>query len=78
MARERVNVIVGQASIPIGRENPKIFTNQSNLVIRKLQDLSDVDLSANVDGAILVYNSTSQKFVATTTLSKQVIDGGTY
>lgn len=78
MARERVNVFVGQAAIPVGRENPKIFTNQSNLVIRRIGDLADVDLSANANGAVLVYNSTSQKFVATTTLNAQVIDGGTY
>lgn len=102
MPRERINVTVGQASIPIGRENvkvfasqsgpvivgqatvpvgterPKIFTNQSNLVIRRIRDLDDVNLSTNTNGAILVYNSSSQTFVATTTLNAQVIDGGTY
>lgn len=102
MARERINVTVGQASIPIGRENvkvfasqsgpvivgqatvpvgterPKIFTNQSNLVIRRIGDLVDVNLDANVNGAILVYNSASQTFVATNILNAQVIDGGTY
>ena len=102
MARERINVTVGQASVPIGRENvkvfasqsgpvivgqatvpvgidrPKIFTNQSNLVIRRIGDLTDVDLSANVNGAILVYNSSSQTFIATNILNAQVIDGGTY
>ena len=78
MARERINVFVGQASIPIGRENPKVFTNQSNLVIRRVGDLADVDLSTNANGAILVYNSSSQTFIATNILNAQVIDGGTY
>jgi hypothetical protein len=102
MARERINVTIGQASIPIGRENlkvfaqpsspvivgqatvpvgserPKIFTNQSNLVIRRIGDLADVNLDNNVNGAILVYNSASQTFIATNILSAQVIDGGTY
>jgi hypothetical protein len=60
------------------RERVKVFVNQSNLVIRSMGDLDNVDLTANANGAILVYNSATQKFTATTTLDAQTIDGGTY
>ena len=65
------------------RERTKIFVNQSNLVIRRVTDLNDVDLSENEDGALLVYDETSQKFVATKsldgiTIDNVIIQGGTF
>jgi hypothetical protein len=65
------------------RERTKVFVNQSNLVIRRMTDLNDVDLSENEDGALLVYDETSQKFVATKsldgiTIDNIIIQGGTF
>lgn len=60
------------------RERVKVFVNQSNLIIRSMGDLDDVDLTANANGAILVYDSSTSTFKATTTLDAQTIDGGTY
>lgn len=65
------------------RERTKVFVNQSNLVIRSMADINDVDLSANEDGAILVFDSTTQKFTATKnldgiTLNNVVIQGGSF
>lgn len=65
------------------RERTRVFVNQSNLAIRRLSDINDIDLTANQDGAFLVYDATTEKFVATTTLenvtlNNVVITGGTY
>lgn len=65
------------------RERTRVFVNQSNLAIRRISDIDDVDLTTNEDGAFLVYDSATQKFVATTTLenvtlNNVVITGGTY
>lgn len=65
------------------RERTKVFVNQSNLVIRRMSDIGDVDLSANEDGALLVFDSSTQKFTATKTLdditlNNIVIRGGTF
>jgi len=60
------------------KERVKVFVNQSNLVVKTMGDIDNVDLTANANGAVLVYDSTTEKFKASTTLDAQVIDGGTY
>ena len=65
------------------RERTRVFVNQSNLVIRKMSDIDDVDLTANEDNALLVYDAATQKFTATTalenvTLNNVTIRGGTF
>jgi hypothetical protein len=58
----------------------RVAINQSNLLrtIGTLQSLSDVDTSGVVDGSVLVYNTTEEKFLATTLLENQIIDGGKF
>jgi hypothetical protein len=41
-----------------------------------INTLSDVDVSILTSGSVLVWNSTAQKWTATTTLSQQTIEGG--
>ena len=41
-----------------------------------LEDLLDVDVSTLTDGAILVYNTSINKWVSTNNLEKQNINGG--
>lgn len=53
-----------------------VIVNQSGQMIRKLSDLADVDLSGLEDGALLIYNATTEKFVASKELEKQNINGG--
>ncbi len=60
------------------KERVKVFVNQSNLVVKTMGDIDNVDLTANANGAVLVYDSATEKFKASTTLDAQVIDGGTY
>ena len=64
------------------RERVRVFVNQSNLVIRSMSDLDDVDLTLLEDGSILVYDSTSESFVSSKqtndlTISNINIDGST-
>jgi hypothetical protein len=65
---------------PIVRVQPrtKVLVNQSNLINRKLVDLTDVDFTNLGDGAILVYDQDSETFVVTNALNKQRIDCGTF
>lgn len=46
--------------------------------VTTMQGLTNVDVSTLITGSILVYNSTSQKWVATTTLEAQNMEGGYY
>lgn len=54
----------------------RILVNQSATVINKISDLIDVDTSAKTDGSLLIYDEQQEKFVASTLLEKQVVNGG--
>jgi peptidyl-tRNA hydrolase len=58
------------------KKKPKVFVNQSGMVVRRLSDLGDVDLSATEDGSLLIYDEQKEKFVASRLLEKQEINGG--
>lgn len=58
------------------KQKPRVVVNQSGLVARKLADLVDVDTSAKTEGAVLVYDESQEKFLATTLLENQKINGG--
>jgi hypothetical protein len=67
--RDRINVVVAKQK--------KVLVNQSNAVaVRRLSDLLDVDISAKEDGSLLIYDEEQEKFVASTLLEKQNINGG--
>ena len=46
--------------------------------VTTLQGLTNVDVTNLTNGGILVYNQTVQKWVATTTLDAQNMEGGYY
>lgn len=56
----------------------RILINQSNFLVNKLQDLTNVNMMNAEDGSILIYNPETNQFVATNNLDKQDIDGGHY
>ena len=70
-----VGSTIGKISVKV-RKKPKVFVNQSGLVVRRLSDLSDVDLSTKEDGSLLIYDETQEEFVASRLLDKQQINGG--
>lgn len=43
-----------------------------------LASISDVDITTLVNGAVLVYNSSTQKWEATGELNNQEVNGGQY
>lgn len=47
-------------------------------IVGQLSDIRDVDASALVNGAILVYKTTTGKWTATTLLTQQNIDAGEF
>jgi hypothetical protein len=67
-------------TVVIDRKEPKVVI--AGMIgpqgVTTLQGLSNVDVSSLTNGGILVYNSTSQKWVATTTLDAQNMEGGYY
>jgi hypothetical protein len=73
-----INVRINQnANIGVKlNKSPTVAVNQSGLISRFLDDLIDVDTSAKTDGSLLVYDAVQEKFVATTLLEKQTINGG--
>lgn len=66
--KDRLSVVVNR--------KPNVIVNQSNLIVKRLGDLTDVDTSAKKDGSVLVYDDAEKKFVATTILDKQEVNGG--
>lgn len=60
------------------KTKPTVLVNQSGLVARKIGDLVDVDTTGKVDGSILIYDETIEKFKASTLLEKQIVNGGNF
>ena len=66
----------------------KIRQNADNRIVAQtikvgnlaLTDLSDIDASANTDGAMLIYNGTTTKFQLKPEIgnSNTILNGGTY
>lgn len=67
--RDRISVTV--------KPKQTVLVNQSSLIAAKrLSDLLDVDVSTKQDGSLLIYDENEQKFLASTLLEKQNINGG--
>ena len=59
------------------KKKPAVLTNQTGLnAVRELGDLNDIDLTANEDGSVLIYDETTGKFKASRILEKQEMNGG--
>lgn len=59
-----------------GNTKPKVLLNQSGLLARGISDLVDVDASGRSDGDLLIYDASQEKFVVSSILDKQHINGG--
>ena len=58
-----------------------VTTDLSNpAILNSLSDVGDVDLSTNgkVNGSVLVYKTTTNKWTSTTTLDAQNMEGGEF
>ena len=60
-------------SITIGRPVRRVTQATANI-----NDLQGVDTSAKVNGSVLVYNASTDKWTATLNLEDQNINGGSY
>jgi myosin-crossreactive antigen len=48
-------------------------------IVERLEDVGDIDVSGGkVDGSVLVYKTTTNKWTATTVLDAQDVTGGQY
>lgn len=59
--------------VVVGKPIRKVQTSSGNI-----SNLSGVDTSGSVDGSVLVYNSSSGNYEATTELNQQEVNGGQY
>jgi hypothetical protein len=46
--------------------------------LSSITDAADVDASNKVDGSVLVFNTTNNKWTSTITFDKQINDGGNF
>jgi hypothetical protein len=54
-----------------------VMVNQSGVIaVRRLSDLIDVDTTSKNDGSLLIYDEEQEKFIASTLLEKQTVNGG--
>jgi hypothetical protein len=54
-----------------------VMVNQSGAIaVRRLSDLIDVDTTSKNDGSLLIYDEEQEKFIASTLLEKQTVNGG--
>jgi hypothetical protein len=68
-SRDRINVTI--------KPKKTVMVNQSGVIaVRRLSDLIDVDTSAKTDGSLLIYDEEQEKFIASTLLEKQTVNGG--
>lgn len=70
--------LTNRGNVVFVKEKPRVVVNQSGLVARKIGDLTDVDTTAKVNGSILIYDETQEKFLASTLLEKQTVNGGNF
>lgn len=74
-----MSVVVGTNTINVKvNKRSAVLVNQSKLVSRSLDDLTDVDTSNKTDGSLLIYDESQGKFVASTILEKQTLNGGNF
>lgn len=64
-------------NVVLSNQRPRVLINQAQ-PIKSIDDLLDVDASTKVDGSILIYNASTQRFETSLLLNKQTIDGGIY
>ena len=60
------------------RNKQTVLVNQSGRVNRKLDNLIDVDTTGKVEGSFLLYNASSDTFLASNLLEEHVIDCGDF
>lgn len=70
-------VTQNKINVKVNKRNA-VVVNQSKLVSRSLNDMSDVDTSAKTDGSLLIYDEDQNKFIASTLLEKQTLNGGNF
>lgn len=60
------------------KQKPKILVNQAGSFSRRIEDLTNVDVSNKEPGSVLVYDNNTDKWLATLLLDKQTVNGGNF
>ena len=63
-------------------QDTSIVTASTNLAepssVNSITDIGDVDTSSKINGSVLVYKTTTNKWTSTTTLDAQNMEGGEF
>ena len=70
--------LTNRGNVVFVKEKPRVVVNQSGLVARKIGDLTDVDTSNLENGSLLIYDENQEKFLASTLLQNQTLNGGNF
>jgi hypothetical protein len=70
---EALQVAVSEGVLTLSSSN---VANPST--VESMSDIGDVDTSVRVNGSILVYKTTTNKWTSTTTLDAQNMEGGEF
>lgn len=65
-------------NVTLSNRRPQILITQNEAIVKRLDDILDVNATNPQNGAVLVYNSATQLFETTVLLFGQTIDGGSY
>ncbi len=78
--RPSSSVSVAEDRVSVEITDPKLAVSviEGFMAIFRLGDLIDVDVTALEDGCVLVYNSSTAKWVATRVLEKQYVNAGQF
>lgn len=79
MSNTRVKIKSNSDRISVvHRKKSSVLVDQSGQIPRSIDSLSDVDASNAVDGSVLIYKQSEEKFLASRTLEKQIVNGGNF
>jgi len=76
--------VLPQNTVKVRAQQQGLTLINSNLnnpaIVNKVQDIGDVDITTNgkIEGSILVYKATTNKWTSTTTLDEQNMEGGEF
>jgi hypothetical protein len=76
--------VLPQNTVKVRAQQQGLTLINSNLnnpaTVNRVQDIGDVDITTNgkLEGSVLVYKATTNKWTSTTTLDEQNLEGGEF
>ena len=74
----RVSVRSNRSIVTKPNKEKTVLVNQADILnyVNTLEGLLDVNAAAKTDGSLLIYDEATEKFITSTLLEKQTVNGG--